>query len=117
MKIQPVQNQEFRHQAVGMQEAHKISAGVEFKQVNTGKQQKRRRESWGATKPLHSITENIIRTTHGARVVAEEREIHRLSPQGTGLCRKEGGCILCDWVMAVTKGQKESVLFMKPGLQ
>lgn len=32
-------------------------------------------------------------------------------------CRKEGGCILCSWIMAVAKGQKESVLYMKPGLQ
>lgn len=42
---------------VGMQEAHKISAGVELKQVNAGKQQKRRRESWSAAQPLQSITE------------------------------------------------------------
>lgn len=33
--------------------------------------------------------ENIIRTTHSPRVVAEEREIHRLPLWGTGLCYKQ----------------------------
>lgn len=58
----------------------KCPHGVEEKQAKTGKQQSKRRESWGTTYPLGRISK------HGPHWVTEEREIHRVPRWGSVAC-------------------------------